>query len=252
VAGGARGGGFLYSCADGEAFERKRGAAPVPPFRGRARSLPCSSGWAVLEGSPSGCLGHTEGSVGGKRGSARGGHPRVRGGEETAIRSEGRFLPLGSVRQKAGKLVHAWAWEGEADPRRARSNVMRTEWPPTRGGGSHFRRTTGASGSAHATPDKRSIRRQPNCSIGWRPRSPATCRANPTSPQGRMPSVFSGVARSRRRWKAAYNHLQVDPRKPGQRQGWGRLLSLWYTTGVYVLRHVKRIVEVNFHWLSKR
>jgi len=25
--------------------------------------------------------------------------------------------------------VHAWAWEGEADPRRARSNVMRAEWP---------------------------------------------------------------------------------------------------------------------------
>jgi predicted NUDIX family NTP pyrophosphohydrolase len=49
--------------------------------------------------------------------------------EETAVRPEGPFLPLGSVRQKAGKLVHAWAWEGEADPRRARSNVMRAEWP---------------------------------------------------------------------------------------------------------------------------
>jgi predicted NUDIX family NTP pyrophosphohydrolase len=49
--------------------------------------------------------------------------------EETAIRPEGPFLPLGSVRQKAGKLVHAWAWEGEADPCRARSNGMRTEWP---------------------------------------------------------------------------------------------------------------------------
>lgn len=49
--------------------------------------------------------------------------------EETAIRPEGPFLPLGSVRQKAGKVVHAWAWDGEADLRRARSNVMRTEWP---------------------------------------------------------------------------------------------------------------------------
>jgi predicted NUDIX family NTP pyrophosphohydrolase len=49
--------------------------------------------------------------------------------EETSIRPEGPFLPLGSVRQKAGKLVHAWAWESEADPRRIRSNVMRTEWP---------------------------------------------------------------------------------------------------------------------------
>jgi predicted NUDIX family NTP pyrophosphohydrolase len=49
--------------------------------------------------------------------------------EETGIRPEGPFLPLGSVRQKAGKRVHAWAWEGEADPRRVRSNDMRAEWP---------------------------------------------------------------------------------------------------------------------------
>jgi predicted NUDIX family NTP pyrophosphohydrolase len=49
--------------------------------------------------------------------------------EETGIHPEEPFLPLGSVRQKAGKLVHAWAWEGEADPRRVRSNSMRAEWP---------------------------------------------------------------------------------------------------------------------------
>ena len=49
--------------------------------------------------------------------------------EETGICSEGPFVPLGSVRQKAGKLVHAWAWEGEADPRQVRSNMMRAEWP---------------------------------------------------------------------------------------------------------------------------
>jgi predicted NUDIX family NTP pyrophosphohydrolase len=39
------------------------------------------------------------------------------------------FLSLGSIRQKAGKLVHAWAWEGDADPARITSNQMRTEWP---------------------------------------------------------------------------------------------------------------------------
>lgn len=49
--------------------------------------------------------------------------------EETGIRPDGPFLPLGSVRQKAGKVVHAWAWEGDADPARVRSNVTRTEWP---------------------------------------------------------------------------------------------------------------------------
>jgi predicted NUDIX family NTP pyrophosphohydrolase len=49
--------------------------------------------------------------------------------EETGICPEGPFVPLGSVRQKAGKLVHAWAWEGKADPRRVRSNTMRVEVP---------------------------------------------------------------------------------------------------------------------------
>jgi predicted NUDIX family NTP pyrophosphohydrolase len=49
--------------------------------------------------------------------------------EETGITPEGPFVPLGSVRQKAGKLVHAWAWEGDADAGQTRSNVMRAEWP---------------------------------------------------------------------------------------------------------------------------
>ena len=56
--------------------------------------------------------------------------------EETGIQPRGPFVPLGSVRQKAGKLVHAWAWEGDADPRQVRSNVMRAEWP--RGSGRWF------------------------------------------------------------------------------------------------------------------
>ncbi|HJR16335.1 MAG TPA: NUDIX domain-containing protein [Gemmatimonadales bacterium] len=49
--------------------------------------------------------------------------------EETGVRPAGPYLPLGSIRQKAGKLVHAWAWEGDADAERVTSNTMRTEWP---------------------------------------------------------------------------------------------------------------------------
>ena len=49
--------------------------------------------------------------------------------EETGIQPVGPFVPLGSIRQKAGKLVHAWAWEGDADPARVNSNTMNTEWP---------------------------------------------------------------------------------------------------------------------------
>jgi len=53
--------------------------------------------------------------------------------EETGIHPHGPFIPLGSIRQKAGKVVHAWAWEGDADPARIRSNRMRLEWPPRSG-----------------------------------------------------------------------------------------------------------------------
>jgi len=49
--------------------------------------------------------------------------------EETGIQPTPPFLPLGSIRQKGGKIVHAWAWEGDADASAVKSNVMRTEWP---------------------------------------------------------------------------------------------------------------------------
>lgn len=49
--------------------------------------------------------------------------------EETGLSPQGPFIPLGSVRQKGGKVVHAWAWEGDADPATVSSNTMQTEWP---------------------------------------------------------------------------------------------------------------------------
>ena len=49
--------------------------------------------------------------------------------EETGIRPIPPFLPLGSIRQKAGKTVHAWAWEGDADPNGITSNSTSVEWP---------------------------------------------------------------------------------------------------------------------------
>jgi predicted NUDIX family NTP pyrophosphohydrolase len=53
--------------------------------------------------------------------------------EETGIQSHGPYLPLGSVLQRAGKTVHGWAWEGDADPTIISSNTMRCEWPPHSG-----------------------------------------------------------------------------------------------------------------------
>jgi predicted NUDIX family NTP pyrophosphohydrolase len=49
--------------------------------------------------------------------------------EETGIEATPPFIPLGFIKQKAGKVVHAWAWEGDADPETIVSNVTRTEWP---------------------------------------------------------------------------------------------------------------------------
>jgi len=49
--------------------------------------------------------------------------------EETGVTAEPPFLSLGSIRQKAGKTVHAWAWEGDADAGAVTSNTTRAEWP---------------------------------------------------------------------------------------------------------------------------
>jgi predicted NUDIX family NTP pyrophosphohydrolase len=49
--------------------------------------------------------------------------------EETGLRPTGPFHDFGEVRDKAGKLIHAWACEGDAEPADLHSNVMRAEWP---------------------------------------------------------------------------------------------------------------------------
>ena len=53
--------------------------------------------------------------------------------EETGLRPQGPFLPLGSVKQKGGKVVHGWAFEGDCDPAVVRSNTYRVMWPPGSG-----------------------------------------------------------------------------------------------------------------------
>ncbi len=53
--------------------------------------------------------------------------------EETGFASHEPFLPLGSVRQKSGKNVTAWAFEGDCDPAYLVSNTCDIEWPPRSG-----------------------------------------------------------------------------------------------------------------------
>ena len=45
----------------------------------------------------------------------------------------GPFLPLGEVKQKGGKVVHAWAFEGDCDPEQVKSNTFSCQWPPRSG-----------------------------------------------------------------------------------------------------------------------
>lgn len=53
--------------------------------------------------------------------------------EETGIRPQGEFLALGEVKQKGGKVVRAWAFEGVCDPASLTSNTFVMEWPPHSG-----------------------------------------------------------------------------------------------------------------------
>lgn len=48
------------------------------------------------------------------------------------------LIELGSIRQKGGKLVHAWAAEGEFDPAALHSNSFEMEWPPRSGAWREF------------------------------------------------------------------------------------------------------------------
>ncbi len=53
--------------------------------------------------------------------------------EELGINPQGTFVPLTPVRQKAGKLVRAWAFKGDCDPATCKSNTFEIEWPPRSG-----------------------------------------------------------------------------------------------------------------------
>jgi predicted NUDIX family NTP pyrophosphohydrolase len=54
--------------------------------------------------------------------------------EETSILSHGPYLQLGSIRQKGGKVVHAWAFQGQWDDSQPiRSNTFEMRWPPASG-----------------------------------------------------------------------------------------------------------------------
>lgn len=59
---------------------------------------------------------------------------RIEFEEELGIAASGNWMELGSVKQKGGKTVHAWAFAGELeDDFKLRSNTFEMEWPPRSG-----------------------------------------------------------------------------------------------------------------------
>jgi len=49
--------------------------------------------------------------------------------EETGLSVEGEFVPLEPIRQRGGKIVHAWLIEADFEPGEVQSNTFTIEWP---------------------------------------------------------------------------------------------------------------------------
>lgn len=59
--------------------------------------------------------------------------------EETGFSPNGEsYLPLGEIKQRSGKRVHAWAFEGDCDPQKFSSVEFELEWPPRSGRTAQF------------------------------------------------------------------------------------------------------------------
>jgi predicted NUDIX family NTP pyrophosphohydrolase len=58
--------------------------------------------------------------------------------EETGYQAVGEFISLTPIRQASGKLVTAWAFEGNYDASKITSNTFVLEWPPKSGQKQNF------------------------------------------------------------------------------------------------------------------
>jgi predicted NUDIX family NTP pyrophosphohydrolase len=53
--------------------------------------------------------------------------------EETGQNVSGRFIELSPLKQKGGKVIHAWALMHDLDETKVTSNTFEMEWPPRSG-----------------------------------------------------------------------------------------------------------------------
>jgi predicted NUDIX family NTP pyrophosphohydrolase len=64
---------------------------------------------------------------------------RIEFAEELGFEPKGELLSLGTIRQKGGKTVHAWAFQGDLPNEFIiRSNTFQLEWPPHSGKRQNF------------------------------------------------------------------------------------------------------------------
>src|SRR4051794_40023273 len=67
--------------------------------------------------------------------------------EETGVKPNGPFTALSPIKQKGGKIVHAWAFKGDCDPANIVSNTFTTEWPRSQDDRWNYPKWTGQTSS---------------------------------------------------------------------------------------------------------
>lgn len=80
--------------------------------------------------------------------------------EETGIKPEGKFIALDEIKQPGGKVITAWAFEGDCSPREIRSNTFSMEWPPKSGHKQEFPEVDRANWFALDEAQKRIVKGQ--------------------------------------------------------------------------------------------
>lgn len=58
--------------------------------------------------------------------------------EETGFEADGHFIPLWPIKQPSGKIISAWAVEGDCRADTIKSNTFTLEWPPRSGRQAEF------------------------------------------------------------------------------------------------------------------
>ena len=58
--------------------------------------------------------------------------------EETGCEAAGDFIPLSPLKQPGGKVISAWAFEGDCRADTIKSNTFTLEWPPRSGRQAQF------------------------------------------------------------------------------------------------------------------